>query len=109
MFNVALASTAAYIQLVNTYYNIDWASMTWLDLRKPLYSGLAARIYTEETRGITLIPRPVEDQGDFYVNFYRPGGEADVVFTAVVDELDQSRLFYPQGHESPRVAMELIQ
>ena len=100
MFNVTLASTAAYILEVNTYYNIDWASMTWSDLRKPLCSGLAARIYTEEMRGSTLIPRPAEDQGDFHVNFYRPGGDADV-FTALVNELDQSKLLSPQGHETP--------
>ncbi|XP_055956828.1 uncharacterized protein LOC126821645 [Patella vulgata] len=30
---------------IQTTLNIDWTETTWLDLRKPLYSGLAASLY----------------------------------------------------------------
>nr|KAG5705795.1 hypothetical protein BaRGS_027454 [Batillaria attramentaria] len=31
---------------INTEFSIFWPSVTWSDLRKPLYSGLAAALYT---------------------------------------------------------------
>ena len=78
MYFIAVLSTADYIEDVNEEYDIDWNSMAWEELRKPLYSGLAARIYTEEIKpNETDIPRSLEDQGDFYVSYYRPNGDAN--------------------------------
>ena len=82
MFNSTLTSTASYIQSVNTEYGIIWASMSWVDLRKPLYSGLVARIYTEMARGSNDIPRSTDDQGVFYASFYRTSGDSDVFSNA---------------------------
>ena len=39
---------------VQAYFGIDWRFVTWEDLRMPLYSGLAARIYLWSVGGIPL-------------------------------------------------------
>ena len=53
---------------------IDWRQVRWEDLRKPLYSGLAARLF------LTNIPTPipiasdVRAQGEYWKNNYNKGG-----------------------------------
>ena len=88
MFNITRASTASFILRVNTEYGIIWASMMWVDLRKPLYSGLTARIYTEIRRGTDVIPRSIDDQGNFYVRYYRTSGDPDV-FSNLAEKLEK--------------------
>lgn len=39
------AATEDLLDLIDTSFEIDWKSVEWDDLRKPLYSALAARIY----------------------------------------------------------------
>jgi hypothetical protein len=34
---------------IQAHLGIDWMSTSWQDLRKPLYSGLAAALYIEDT------------------------------------------------------------
>ena len=51
---------------VNEQFEIDWPSVSWMDLRKPLYSGLAARLR------LSNYPIPpasnIEQQGQYYYN-----------------------------------------
>ena len=77
-----------YYQEINAYYSIDWMSVKWEELRMPFYSGLAARLYVEyESRG-ERIPRSIEEQGDFYVQYYRKDGSAEV-FVSLSYELEK--------------------
>lgn len=49
-------------------FNINWPAISWLDLRKPLVSALAARIYFE-LDAVDIPPAgKVNDQGEFWKN-----------------------------------------
>ena len=37
----------AILQKINDIFQIDWATTTWVDLRKPFFSALASRLYLE--------------------------------------------------------------
>ena len=61
--------------LIQREFNIDWTKVTWSDLRKPLYSGLAAVLYLMQRTGsnTTAIPASLEGQGDFWSHYYHFG------------------------------------
>ena len=61
-----LSSPRGFYDLLLTHLNVDWSAVIWSDLRIPLFSGLAARIFFELS--YNDIP-PVEDllaQGLFW-------------------------------------------
>lgn len=51
-------------------FSIDWSSVTWSDLRKPLYSGIAAALYLQyvERMYATTIPTSINAQAKFWVD-----------------------------------------
>lgn len=51
-------------------FSIDWSSVTWSDLRKPLYSGIAAALYLQyiERMHATTIPTSINAQAKFWVD-----------------------------------------
>ncbi|XP_069121966.1 uncharacterized protein [Argopecten irradians] len=52
-------------------FNIDWGAVDWADLRKPLYSGIAAALYTKLHGSLGW---RIEDQGQFYANNFQSMG-----------------------------------
>ncbi|XP_062600299.1 uncharacterized protein LOC134261927 [Saccostrea cucullata] len=56
-------------------FSINWPSVTWSDLRKPLYSGIAAALYVQYVleRYRTTIPSTVNAQALFWVKQF--GGQ----------------------------------
>ena len=48
--------------------DIDWEKVKWNDLRKPLYSGLAARLFLLKIRA--PIPSTLKDQADYWKRYY---------------------------------------
>ena len=56
-------------------FGIDWTTVTWSDLRKPLYSGLAAVLYLMQRMGSnsTSIPSSIEGQESFWTHYYHFG------------------------------------
>ncbi|XP_025099986.1 uncharacterized protein LOC112567508 [Pomacea canaliculata] len=61
-----------------TPFNIEWRSVTWSDLRKPLYSGLAATFYLLQKLGssASTMPSDIQSQSLLWSQNYRPGGNA---------------------------------
>ena len=53
---------------IQSAFNIAWANTTQQDLLKPLYSGLAARLYIDSV-GQT-IPQRLKDQASFWAQHY---------------------------------------
>ena len=56
-YNAGSSTLSAYVTAIQTSFGINWFSVTWQDLRKPLYSALGARLYIEwsvsdVTRGV---------------------------------------------------------
>jgi len=49
--------TSSHPGLVNKFariqaaYGIDWVAVSWIDLKKPLYSAIAARLYLSNIPG----------------------------------------------------------
>ena len=62
--------------------NIDWLQVTWDDMRKPLYSAIAALLFIESA-ATEPIPVKLEYQAAFWKKYYRANGDTDTfVLTA---------------------------
>lgn len=57
-----------YWNAINTKLGIDWTRTTWSDLEKPLYSGLAARLYL--ARIPARIPTDLSSQAQYWKIHY---------------------------------------
>ncbi|XP_071145061.1 uncharacterized protein [Mytilus edulis] len=68
-------------KMITQRIGIDRSKVQWIDLAKPLYSGLAAALFTLLKAGKNGIPRGIHYQANFWVNTYRPGHLANVFFT----------------------------
>lgn len=56
--NETHAQLADYFEQLLTNLGVDWPSIQWVDLRRPLFSALAARLY------LTLVDKPIPMAGD---------------------------------------------
>lgn len=72
---------------IRAHLGIDWLSTSWQDLRKPLYSGLAAALYVEHRISGNLQPVGVTSQADFWARSYHPGGQQST-FSTLANLLD---------------------
>ena len=50
---------------------IDWTKTSWQDLKKPLYSGLASRLYLARIE--LLIPADLPSQAEYWKTHYNTG------------------------------------
>ncbi|XP_068708630.1 uncharacterized protein [Montipora foliosa] len=57
-----------YWNAIKTRLGIDWTRTTWSDLEKPLYSGLAARLYLARIRA--RIPTDLSSQAQYWKIHY---------------------------------------
>jgi len=66
-----------YVMDIQKRFGIDWSSVEWKDLRKPLYSALGARLYVlfQSRMSDDNIPLSIEDQARFWKAHYRPDGD----------------------------------
>ncbi|CAH1787670.1 unnamed protein product [Owenia fusiformis] len=69
---------------IKSNFHIDWLSASWEDLRKPLYSGIAARLYLAFQ---SEIPLSLTDQATYWQKNYRPDGNQQD-FVTKVNELE---------------------
>ncbi|XP_046559886.1 uncharacterized protein LOC124268909 [Haliotis rubra] len=70
------SSISAECASIQSAFKIDWRSTSWADLRKPLYSGLAAALYIKKYNSRSL-PGDVTSQATFWASNLRPGGSMD--------------------------------
>ncbi|KAK7089856.1 hypothetical protein V1264_025038 [Littorina saxatilis] len=74
MFDATKACSNVYIQSacnnITSSFGIDWPAVTWSDLRKPLYSGLAAALSTLLTLGSRTMPGNITEQADLWLEMY---------------------------------------
>ena len=79
MFQDIQNCTSRYIQSacnnVSSSLGIYWPAVTWSDLRKPLYSGVAAALYTLLTLSSQSMPGNVTAQANLWVQMY--GGQTN--------------------------------
>ena len=79
------------IDEIRQAFHIDWRAVTWQDLRKPLYSGLAAALYLTLKAGTQELPQTVEAQGKFWGDRYHTGG-APYNYTSTVEQMKTGRM-----------------
>jgi len=97
MFEITQESSVRYfllepIQDIQRAFGIDWPSVQWEDLTKPLYSYIGARLYLQyQSRSIAgRIPREINAQGDFWVAYYRPDKTASE-YVSTATRLEQGK------------------
>ena len=88
--NITNSAISSHIASIATNFNISWTETQWLDLRKPFYSAIAARLYLEVITASINIPlaSQVSSQGAYWVNNYTSSGATQNVYVGAVDELD---------------------
>ena len=76
-------------QKIQEHFGIDWRTVQWMDLRKPLYSALAARLLLSNKP--RAIPRDLRGQAEYWKQHYNtPKGKGTVAkFIADVKKLKQ--------------------
>ena len=68
-------------------FGIEWSGVEWESLRKPLYSGLAARLLLSNVPA--AIPRSVEGQAEYWKKYYNKSGKGSAAkFTNDVEAMD---------------------
>ena len=70
-------------------FEIDWMKVTWNDLRKPFYSGLAARIFLADKPD--AIPDDLQDQAKYWKEQYNTAAGKGTVehFIELAEELER--------------------
>ena len=96
MYNKTLAPTLAIQhEQIQDYFNISWENTTWHDLRTPLYSGLAARLYVHSV--LPEVPVAVMDQATMWSLFYMvplPAYWKPITYVNLSQEYEASVLSY---------------
>ncbi|XP_067662568.1 collagen alpha-1(XII) chain-like [Haliotis asinina] len=64
----------SFYATVTQKLGIDWSNVTWSDLRKPLYSGLAAAMYLLGKGAPWLIPAAIDQQEQYWKTHYKANG-----------------------------------
>ena len=68
-------------------FNVDWYSTRWSDLRKPLYSVIAARLVLYNVPRAIPVANDISGQAELWANYYHQGGSVSE-FVATANELE---------------------
>ena len=73
-------------QSIQSNFSIQWSSVEWNDLRKPLYSALSARLYFYTVSASIPISSNIQSQATYWMTYYNTAGSASY-FVTLVNEL----------------------
>ena len=71
----------ARFQQIRLHFGIDWQTVQWRELRKPLFSALAARLVLYIAPATIPSADNLTAQGEFWVAHYNSGGDASTFET----------------------------
>ncbi len=77
----------AVFQQIDSVFAISWNTVEWNDLRKPLYSALAARIYLFNVPESIPSVVSVQSQAEYWRRNYNTAGST-TAFVSAVNQLD---------------------
>ena len=63
------------LQQIQEFLEIDWIEVTWMDLQKPLFSALAARLVLFLADRAIPPTSDLRAQAEFWVEYYNPMGD----------------------------------
>ena len=77
---------------IREQFEIDWPSVTWRELRRPLYSAIAARLvlFIAPVRSIPQAS-DIAAQAEFWMRYYNPGGST-ANFISGANELEGTQV-----------------
>ena len=92
--------TTSHPELVSKFreiqgrFNIDWRSVQWEDLRKPLYSGLAARLFLSNVAESIPLASDVAGQASYWKRHYNTesGAGTEAGFIEDVMGLEEGKI-----------------
>lgn len=77
-----------YWDQIKRKLNIDWTKTSWVDLEKPLYSGLASRLYLAwKLPG--SIPADLQTQAQYWKTYYNTVAGSGTV-QKFIDDVNQA-------------------
>lgn len=80
-------------QKIKEAFNIDWPNVQWMDLRKPLYSGIAARLFLSNIAQKIPLASNITGQAHYWKTHYNTeiGNGTIERFIEDVDILEKSQ------------------
>ena len=80
----------APVSSISSSFGITWSTTQWVDLRKPLYSALAARLYLYLISTSIPLGTNINGQASYWVNQYTSSAGTTSDFTSAVNFLQSS-------------------
>ena len=80
-------SSSTLINGINNSFGITWSTTQWVDLRKPLYSALAARLYLYLISTSIPLGNDINGQASYWLNQYTSNSGTTSDFTSAVTVL----------------------
>ena len=81
------SSSSTLINGISSSFGITWSTVQWVDLRKPLYSALAARLYLYLISTSIPLGTDINGQATYWLNQYTSNGGTTSDFTTAVTVL----------------------
>ena len=86
--NTAMYSALTSLhQDIQAFFSIQWSAVQWYDLRKPLYSALAARLFFYTVSASIPLSSNIQSQANYWVTYYNQAGLTSN-FVTLVNELE---------------------
>ena len=83
------ATLNSLIQNIYAEFAINWTSTQWSDLRRPLYSALAARLYLQVISVSIPLSSNINDQATYWITYYTESGGTESDYVTAIDELNE--------------------
>lgn len=73
-----ISKECSLLRASSQFQYLEWTKVTWSDLRKPLYSGVASALYMllQLRKTSQQMPGEVEGQASIWATLYRPGSSS---------------------------------
>ena len=82
------------VQGISTSFGINWLTTQWVDLRKPFYSALAARLYMQVITASIPLASDLSSQGTYWANYYTSSGGSQSQYVSAVNQLQSIEGIY---------------
>ena len=79
------------LQNIAAHFYIDWTATVWSDLRKPLFSALAARLYFKVKTAEISLSHDISAQGNYWATYYTSSGGTQTEFVNIINELTATK------------------
>ena len=76
---------------IREVFGIDWSNVQWMDLRKPLYSGLAARLFLSNINQEIPLASDISGQAQYWKTYYNTKTGAGTVQKFIDDVMALER------------------